>query len=215
MPQYTVPGADEMTGPVDRYPLPGNEDYRAKILDITENQKPDFNGKIQDVFTVKFDIQSFKDGGALEDINGEPVDSRWIWKDVDPKRLGFKQDGTASIARQFFLSANGIDDLNEKIPSGDTDDLIDREVILSLIVYTGKQDGKRKNRLVAIKPVVTRRTRVRSADMAPAPAVTESSDEYAAAVAALASDEDEPTPAEIAKTKARLAKAGKDDNLPF
>jgi hypothetical protein len=205
-----------MTGPIDRYPLPGNEDYKARILEIVEASKPDFNGKVVDVFTAKFDILSFKDGGALEDINGDAVDSRWIWKDIDPARMGFKQDGTASLARQFFLAANGIDDLNEKIPAGNTEDLIGKDVILSLVVYTGKQDGKRKNRIVTIKPIVTRRRTTAKPVVDAAPVVT---DEYAAAVASLVEGTDLPSAEAIAATKATLkrgqAPAKGVDDLPF
>jgi hypothetical protein len=100
--------------------------------------------------------------------------------------MGFKQDGTASIARQFFLAANGISDLNSKIPSGDTEELVGREVRLSLIVYLGKNDGKQKNRVVTIKPLAGRRS-VGSAEISqPATNTAPSVDPaYAAAVASL------------------------------
>lgn len=212
MPSYSVPGADDLTGPVERLPLPGQEDYIAEILTIEETSKPNFDGVVQDFLTVKFDIQSFADGAPLEDIDGNKVDSRWIWKDLDPTRMGFKQDGTASISRQFFLAANGISDLNAKIPAGDTDDLISRKVILSLIVYNKKMSGAQANRITAIKPISRRRGQAAQADAAPvarakaAPAV---SDEYAAAVAGLVSLSDNPTPESIAQVKAALADAEK------
>jgi hypothetical protein len=186
MANYSVPGADEFSGVEDRKALPGNEDYRAKILEVKQQAKPNFEGKIIDVFTIKFDILSFADGAPIEDIDGNKVESRWIWKDVDPSRMGFKQDGTASIARQFFLAANGISDLNSKIPSGDTEDLVGREVRLSLIVYLGKNDGKQKNRVVTIKPLGGRRSSA-TAEISQSPTNTAPSVDpaYAAAVASL------------------------------
>ena len=100
--------------------------------------------------------------------------------------MGFKQDGTASIARQFFLAANGIADLNAKVPSGDTEELVGREVRLSLIVYLGKNDGKQKNRVVAIKPLGGRRgggsAEISQSPTNTAPAIDPA---YAAAVASL------------------------------
>jgi hypothetical protein len=188
MANYSVPGADEFTGVEDRKALPGNEDYRAKILEIKQQAKPNYEGKVIDVFTIKFDILSFADGAPLEDIDGNKVESRWIWKDVDPTRMGFKQDGTASIARQFFLAANGIADLNSKVPSGDTEELVGREVRLSLIVYLGKNDGKQKNRVVAIKPLGGRRgsAPIEQAATNTSPAIDPA---YAAAVASLVNGE--------------------------
>jgi hypothetical protein len=70
--------------------------------------------------------------------------------------MGFKKDGTASIARQFFLAANGISDLQSRVPNSNTDDLIGKEVNVSLIVYVGK-DGKQRNRIVTIKALGSRR----------------------------------------------------------
>lgn len=177
------------------------EDYRARILTIEEVTKPNYDGKIQDFLTVKFSIESFKDGGALEDTAGAPVDpGRWIWKDIDVKRMGFKQDGTASISRQFFLAANGIADLNERIPDGDTADLIDREVILSLIVYNKKTTGALANRINAIKPITKRRGQATA--KATVPVV---SDEYAAAVTRLVNGEDDPSESDVAATKNALS----------
>jgi hypothetical protein len=213
-----VPAADELQGSSDRLPLYGGEDYIAEILSIEEVTKPNFDGKMQDFLNVKFNIESFRDGSALTDMKDNPVENgRWIWKDIDVTRMGFKQDGTASIARQFFLAANGIADLNERIPEGDTDDLLHRKVVLSLIVYNKKTTGALANRITAIKPV-SRRGRGQAQPAQPAPDVV--SDEYAAAVAALVSDTDEPTEEQIAKTKATLNRQAKpnDDgmeDLPF
>jgi hypothetical protein len=158
MPEYTVPSPEELGGGelADRKPLPGNEDYRARIIEIKEAVKPNFEGKPINVFTIKFDILSYADNEPLTDIDGTPVESRWSWKDVDPTRMGFKKDGTASIARQFFLAANGISDLQSRVPNSNTDDLIGKEVNVSLIVYVGK-DGKQRNRIVTIKALGSRR----------------------------------------------------------
>ena len=157
MPEYTVPSPDELGGElIDRKPLPGNEDYRARVVEIKEAVKPNFEGKPINVFTIKFDILSFADGEPTTDIDGNPVESRWAWKDVDPTRMGFKKDGTASIARQFFLAANGISDLQARVPNGNTDELIGKEIVASLIVYVGK-DGKQRNRIVSIKALGGRR----------------------------------------------------------
>ena len=207
MANYSVPGSDEFSGTEDRKALPGNEDYLGKVIEIKQQAKPNFEGKIIDVFTIKFDITAFADGAPLEDIDGNKVDSRWIWKDVDPTRMGFKQDGTASIARQFFLAANGISDLNSKIPSGDTEDLIGKDVRLSLIVYLGKNDGKQKNRVIAIKPVGGRRGAavVGSAPIEqssrPSAAVDPA---YAAAVASLVNGTDTASAAQVAEVAERL-----------
>jgi hypothetical protein len=206
MANYSVPGSDEFSGVEDRKALPGNEDYRGKVIEIKQQAKPNFEGKIIDVFTIKFDIVSFADGAPLEDIDGNKVESRWVWKDVDPTRMGFKQDGTASIARQFFLAANGIADLNAKVPSGDTEDLIGREVRLSLIVYLGKNDGKQKNRVIAIKPLTGRRSGAGSAEIQQSPTNTSPAVDpaYAAAVASLVNGTDTATSAQVAEISERL-----------
>jgi len=211
MPYYSVPAQDDLVSAgSDRRPLPGNEDYKARVLEIGLSQKKDYNGVDAEFYTVKFGITSFADGAALEDVDGNPVDGeRWIWRDIDSRRRGFMQSGVASMFRQFFLSANGISDMTDRIPSGDTDDLIGREVVLSLTVYPGR-DGRQRNKIVAIKPITRRRGTFPPPPPAPPaepPAIepAEVSDEFAATLASLIEGTDAPTAEQIASAKATAA----------
>lgn len=165
MPSYRVPSPDELPKG-SRVIFPGGEDYLLKIEEITPTLKTDLNepnGPKRTFYTVKLSIESFADGNDLEDVEGKttdeegrPLKGKWLWKDVDPERMGFTQAGVASIARQFFLSANGIADMNERIPAGDTQDLIGRYVVGSLIVKKIK-DNTLRNNIVSFKPIGRRR----------------------------------------------------------
>lgn len=175
MPEYEVPSREDVQTSGDwKEPLPGQEDYLARIAEITPTTRPNFSGVATDFLTVRFEIDSFADGAPLEDLKGLPVEPpRWIWKDVDPKKLGFMTNGTPSISRQFFAAANGINDPEAHIPPFNTDDFLERKVVLSLSVYTSVKDGKQRNKVTAIK-TIGRRGRSTTA-----PAVDP---EYAAAV---------------------------------
>lgn len=229
MPSYYVPAQDELSSSVERVVLPGNEDYVLKVLDITENTKNDFNGKPVDVFTVKFAAESFADGAALEDNTGAPVESSpWLWKDIDPLRMGFKTDGTASLARQFFCAINGIADLTQRVPEGDTQDLIGRTVIGTLVVYK-KKDGSFGNKITGFKTPSRRRgTRAAAPDEGAAAAAPvrrgqsapseefEVDEEYLRAVASLVNDSDDPSDEEVDQIKADIGAARRPlDDLPF
>lgn len=139
-----------------RTPLIGGEQYIAEVIEVEEITRPNFDGKMQDFLKVKFNVESFRDGGALEDINGDPVEGgRWVWKDVDFERVGFKQDGTPSIARQFFMSVMGIADMTAKVPAVTMDDMMNKKVVLTLIVYQ-KKNGDQANRITVISPLSQR-----------------------------------------------------------
>lgn len=183
MPSYEVPAQSEMVN-VDRKPLPGGEDYKATILECAESTGPNFDGEIVDQLKVKFGITAFADGAPLEDVTGEKLEGeRWAWKDFEPKRLGFQQNGTPSLARQFFAAAIGLANITDRFPPFDTDDFKGREVILSLIVKNG-QNGQPKNNITAIKPLGRRRGGAATGAKAQAAV----SPEYAAAVADLVAD---------------------------
>ena len=212
MSSYSVPSKDELGSGEFRNPLPGNEDYILSIKDIESIKKPDYNGNVRDFLKVTFSVVSFADGGALEDIDGNSTADRVLWRDIDLTKLGFMKSGTASMSRQFLIYANGITDIMEKIPTGDTEDLIGRTIIASLIVYTGN-DGKQRNKIVAMKPNVQKRRRPSLGEGSPVVSskrdttiVEEpvTNDEYAKAVASLVNDTDEPTDEEIEQTKAAL-----------
>lgn len=160
--RYSVPSQAELPKS-QRAVFPGGEDYLLTVLEITPALKNDFNGKQQDVLVFKFSIDSFADGAPLEDVegnttdpDGNPLINKWIWKDIDPKRMGFMQNGTASISRQCLLSLNGISDVTERIPDGDTDELVGRQVVGTLVVKPRK-DGGKGNNITAFKPVKRRR----------------------------------------------------------
>ena len=160
MAQYSVPSKDDMvTGP-ERKPLLGGEDYILRILEINGPlTKPGWGGKSTTVVTPKFEVVSFADGQPPIDIDEEelPADQpRWLWKDIELGRYGFTTAGIPSLARQFFLAANGIVDINSSIPDGDTDELVGKTVIATVSVYVGR-DGKQKNKIISFKPIGGRR----------------------------------------------------------
>lgn len=200
-----LPSKDEMSAGTTftRVALPGNEDYRAKILSIDEQMKTSFEGQPMLVYTAKLHVLSFADGAPLEDVNGNPVeDDRYVWRDLNPHARGFTQSGIASFYRQFICAASGISDYSQKLPGGNTDDFIDREIVVSLQVYTGN-DGQMRNKVTGFKPINRRRGQsVPSSHERPEPAV---SDEYAKAVAALVEGVDEPSEQMVADTKRRLS----------
>ena len=212
MPSYFVPSKDESTGSGEvRTPLVGNEDYRLKVLSIDTVMRTDMGGKPVEKFTVKFAAVSFADGAPIEDINGNSVDGeRWLWRDIDYQKMGFRTDGTASLARQFFLACAGIRDLTQRLPEGNTEDLIGKEIIGTVQVYTGKRDGLPRNSINAFKPIVRRRGEEVVTPVNPQPALPLPvepdyvSDEYVAAVAALVEGTDTPDPAAIKKTRKAL-----------
>lgn len=216
MPSYYVPAQDELpSSSTERVVLPGGEDYVLEVLEITETTKNDFNGKPADVFTVKFGVQKFADGAPLEDTEGNKVTTTpWVWKDIDPSRMGFKTDGTPSLARQFFCAVNGIADATQRVPEGDTEDLIGRTLIGTLTVYK-KKDGNFGNKVTVFKTPSRRR---RAA--AQAPVEPEQDDEidpsYLKAVASLVNDEDDPSEEVQAEVERKL-KGGKKskDGMPF
>lgn len=209
MPSYRVPAPDELPKG-SRVIFPGGEDYLLKIEDITTTLKVDLNdpnGPKRTFYTVKFSVESFADGSDLEDVNGkttdeagQPLKGKWLWKDVDPERMGFTQAGVASIARQFFLAANGISDMNERIPSGETQDLIGRYVVGSLIVKKIK-DNSLRNNIVSFKAVGRRRNRAQIIEE-PAPAEPRRTKPNPADEAFLAAVQNvtqgEPTPEDLA-----------------
>lgn len=222
MPSYTALTNSTSTD-TTRRPLVGEEDYKATILEVTEAQKKDFTtGEMKTVWTVKFDVTSFADGAALEDIDGNPVDgTRWLWKDMNPMANGFTAAGEPSAKRAFLLAANGINDMNAQIPGGDTDDLIGREIVLTLRVGTGK-DGKQRNYIKGMKAVSRRRV-----GRAPATASEDADrqaventhnnagshhspkdDPYLTAVASLVTGSDDPTDEEVASIAAKVGKRG-------
>jgi hypothetical protein len=177
VPRYSVPSKDELPAQQERSVLPGGEDYILKVLEIREENKKDYNGNMADVFTIKFGVVSFADGEPLEDTSGIPVTSEpWVWKDVDPTKMGFKMDGTASLGRQFFCAIHGISDLTQRVPDGDTDDLINKTVVATLGVVTGR-DGSPRNRIMAFKTPSRRRGAGArgAAQTAPAPATSKPS----------------------------------------
>ena len=170
---------------VTRVPLPGNEQYIAKIIEVEEVTKADYDGNMRDFLKVKFDIQRFRDGTDLEDINGDPVQGgRWIWRDIDFERVTFMRDGTPSLARQFFLSVKGIADMNAKVPNVTEEDMLGTDVVLTIVVYQ-RRDGQQGNKISAISPL-SRRGRAAVAEQPAAadepPAMSE---EFSAAVADL------------------------------
>lgn len=216
-------------GGEDRVPLVGEEDYRATILEVTAGKKKDFtSGELKDVWTIKFNITSFADGAPAEDINGNQVESRWIWKDCNPNARGFTAAGEPSVLRQFLLAANGISDIAAELPGGDTDALIGREVVLTLRTAPGMKDGKYRNYVKGIKAISRRRTgkavgqtdsavqngAVGHPATAPQPTAGRQAmdngltidDAYLKAVASLVSDSDDPEPSEIAAVSRKLSK---------
>lgn len=202
---YDVPAQDELDAQVDRLPLPGGEDYIAEIIEVAEVSKPNFDGVITDQLTVKFNIESFADGAPLEDIKQVPVEGgRWAWKDFDPKRMGFQQNGTPSLTRQFFAAASGISDVSARIEGVDTVTLVGNRVVLALVVKPNKA-GVLKNNITAIKTLKKRR------GAAPSPRVAQAtvSPEYARAVAELVNGGD----ASDDETEAVAIALG--TNLPF
>jgi hypothetical protein len=110
--------------------------------------------------------------------------------------------------RQFFLSANGISDMSAHIPGGDTNDLIGREVRLSLVVYSGR-DGRQRNKIIAIKPVGGRRQAPtsQSAPTAPAAEPPAVSEEFAATLASLIDGTDTPSAESVEAVREVAAKA--------
>lgn len=206
MPHYSVPSKEEVSSSSsgDKRPLPGNEDYLCKILAADSVRKNDYNGVERDFIRVELGVESFADGGALEDIDGITVTDRKVWRDIDTSRLGFRKDGTASLSRQFLVYANGLTDITERVPDGDTIDLIGKQIIASMIVTTGT-DGKQRNKIVSFKPVARRRR------SAPAPVVEKyddpSDDQYAKAVAALVNDTDDPSDEEVQEVQTKLSDA--------
>jgi hypothetical protein len=161
MGEYSVPSPDELPSNSEfkRTILPGNEDYVVRVLELDAKTKPDFDGIPREVFVAKMAVVSFADGAPLEDIDGNKVpeaDEIWLWKDLDLSRMGFRKDGTASISRQFFLAINGISDMNERIPKGETSELIGKTVIATLIVAKGR-DGNNKNNITGFKTPGRRR----------------------------------------------------------
>lgn len=214
MAHYTVPSKEEVSssgGSYDRIALPGNEDYLCTVKAVEPVRRKDYNGVERDFLRVEFSVDSFSDGGTLEDVNGNPVDDRKIWRDIDTTRLGFRKDGTASLSRQFLVFINGISDITARIPDGDTDDFIGKQIIASLIVYTGPTDGKQRNKIVGFKPTGRRRggsgktnTMTMDAHIVSSEDKKPVDDEYAKAVAALVNDTDDPSPDEVAQVKAEL-----------
>jgi len=206
MTHYTVPSKDEVSsgGGIDRVALPGMEDYLCTVLAADPVRKNDFNGVERDFTRIELAVNTFADGGVLEDVNGNPVDDRKIWRDIDTSRLGFRKDGTASLSRQFLVYINGISDITERVPDGDTSDLIGKTIIASLIVYTGVTDGKLRNKIVGFKPTVRTRRRPVIGEGPPPAKTDEHDDEYARAVASLVNDTDDPTADEVEQTMAAL-----------
>lgn len=216
---YSVPAQDELESSIVRDPLPGGEDYKAIVLEANEATKPNFDGVMADVLTVKFDIVSFADGAPLEDTKGVAIEGgRWVWKDIDPKRMGFQQNGTASMARQFFAAVSGQADLTARIEGVDSSTLPGREVILSLVVKP-KKDGTLKNNIIAIKPLGRRRGQAANAAPVQHVAAAEVSPEYAAAVASLVTGEDNPSAETVGQFKGTIEKGTRtpqvSDDLPF
>lgn len=183
MPEYEVPSKeDSASGGEFKEPLPGQEDYLARIAEIKEVTRPNFNGVATDFLTVRFEIDTFADGVPLEDIKGVVVEpGRYAWKDVDPKKLGFMTNGTPSISRQFFAAANGISDVEAHIPPFKTEDFINRQVILSLSVYTSPKDGKQRNKITAVKALGRRGRAAATAAPAIDPAFAAAAADLAAA----------------------------------
>jgi hypothetical protein len=151
--EYHVPDQDDLVSAV-RVPLVGGEDYRVKLLSLEPKLKTTiYNPKEQTWWVLKMEAISFADGAPLEDTDGNPVEpGRWLWLDLDPNRLGFQQNGTASKTRQFLLAANGISDMTSSLPAGDTEDLIGREFIVHVEV-----NKNLKNKVTAFKALGKRR----------------------------------------------------------
>lgn len=230
-----MPVYNELTNQTDssstRRPLPGDEDYRAKILEVTEELRPDFTTKEPKLtWSIKFDITSFADGAPLEDIDGNAVDgSRWAWKNVNPLANGFTAAGEPSAKRQFLLAAHGLIDPTSVIPAGDTDELIGREVVLTLRCKPAA-NGQLKNYITAMKPLTRRRSGRTDGTPTQAgnpTAVSDVSDSnrrevgghsatrtsepanidpaYLKAVASLVNDTDEPTELELSDVATRVS----------
>jgi hypothetical protein len=196
-----------MSSGTDKIPLPGNEDYICTVLAADNVRKNDYNGVERDFIRVELSVDSFADGGALEDIDSNTVTDRKVWRDIDTSRLGFRKDGTASLSRQFLVFVNGLSDITERVPDGDTKDLIGKKVIASLIVYTGVSDGKQRNKIVGFKPTVRQRRKPASIPANEEDVKTPdkvSDDVYAKAVASLVNDTDDPSDEEISQTMAAL-----------
>jgi hypothetical protein len=92
--------------------------------------------------------------------------------------------------------------------SHNIEDLIGKDVRLSLIVYLGKNDGKQKNRVIAIKPVGGRRGAAPVVGSAPIEQSSRPSaavdPAYAAAVASLVNGTDTASAAQVAEVAERL-----------
>jgi len=197
---YSVPSQEEIeeNSGGDRVALPGNEQYLAEVVELEDITKPNFDGKMQDYLKCKWNITSFRDGSDLEDLDQTLVpDGRWIWRDIDFARVGFMRDGTPSLARQFFLSAIGQSDMTAKIEDISNDDIMGKQMVLTLVVYNKQKDGKQANRVSAISPVRAPRRGGATVDAASSEALatqpanttaTELPPEMAAAVADLTAD---------------------------
>lgn len=205
----------------DRVPLVGEEDYLATILEVKENQRKDFTtGLPKLVWTIKLDIKSFADGAPAEDINGNTVTSRWIWKDVNPAARGYTAAGDPSGLRQFLLAAHGIADITAELPGGNTDDLVGRDIVLTIRTAPGQKDGKLRNYVRTMKPVSRRRGAAVGKVEAQAPSATgrqapdngatartnEVDESYLKAVASLVSGTDEPSASEVAEVARQIGK---------
>jgi len=179
VPEYSVPEPSE-SGP-ERRPLVGGEDYKVRLLSLEVKLKASaFDPVAKNWWVLKMAAISFADGAPLEDIDGNPVtDERWLWCDVEPTRLGFQQNGTASKTRQFLLAANGISDMAATLPGGNTDDLINREFVVTVAVTP-----KQKNKVTAFKSLSRRRGQAQVATDTPS-----GNDEYTARVARLMNGE--------------------------